>query len=51
MAARADTNQCCRHHDVAYDMAKSIQIARVTSANMTQPLDEDLSSQLQTALQ
>ena len=33
MAARADTNQCCRH--VAYDMAKSIQISRVTSANTT----------------
>jgi hypothetical protein len=33
MAARADTNQCCRC--VAYDMAKSIQISRVTSANTT----------------
>ena len=33
MAARADTNQC--HRRVTYDMAKSIQITRVTSANMT----------------
>ncbi len=33
MAARADTNQGCRH--AAYDMAKSIQISRVASANMT----------------
>ncbi len=34
MAARADTNQCsCRC--VTHNMAKSIQITRVTSANMT----------------
>jgi hypothetical protein len=33
MAPRTDTNQCRRH--VAHDMAKSIQIARVTSANTT----------------
>jgi hypothetical protein len=33
MAVRADTNLCCRH--VTYDMAKSIQISRVTSANTT----------------
>jgi hypothetical protein len=31
--ARTDTNQCCRH--VAHDMAKGIQISRVTSANTT----------------
>jgi hypothetical protein len=33
MATRADTNQCHRH--VTYNMAISIQIARVMSANMT----------------
>ena len=33
MAARGDTNQCCRR--VAYNMAKSIQITRVTSAHLT----------------
>jgi hypothetical protein len=33
MVARADTNQCCRH--VTYNVAKSIHIARVLSANMT----------------
>jgi hypothetical protein len=48
-APRTDTNQRCRC--VAHDMAKGIQISRVTSANMTQPLDQDFGSQLQTALQ
>jgi hypothetical protein len=33
MVARADTNQC--HRRVAYDMAQSIQVTRVMSANMT----------------
>ncbi len=33
MAPRTDTNQYHRH--VTYNMAKSIQISRVTSANMT----------------
>ena len=32
-APRADTNECCRR--VAHDMAKCIQITRVTSANTT----------------
>jgi hypothetical protein len=32
-APRTDTNQCRRH--VAHDMAKGIQISRVTSANIT----------------
>jgi hypothetical protein len=33
MVPRADTNQCCRC--VTHNMAKCIQITRVTSANMT----------------
>jgi hypothetical protein len=48
MAPRTDTNQC--HRQVAHNMAKGIQISRVTSAN-TSHLTKILAGQSQTALQ